>query len=290
MIDLPEHYRNQVIQDDVMVVLRNLPDGCVDMIYGDPDYNVDIKYNGHSFTSSWDEYIDWYIALAEESLRVLRPDGNLFFINYPKQNAYLRVKYLDDNAYAVHDYAWVYNTNVGHSSRRFTTAHRSILHATKDKCNRFYKDQVAQPYQNPTDVRIKERLRQGHKGRMPYSWLYFNLVKNVSRQKADHPCQIPEGLSELLIKSCTVPGDSVFVLFGGSGSEVVQARNLDRVYLTCELQRRYCDIIESRLQNEGMIVDEYRHPTQLKQRNGAEIPYALPQAHQARMIREESQT
>ena len=288
MIALPPKYSNQVIQDDVMVVLRDLPDGCVDMIYGDPDYNVDIKYDGHSFTSSWDEYIDWYIALAKESLRVLRPDGNLFFINYPKQNAYLRVKYLDDNAYAVHDYAWVYNTNVGHSSRRFTTAHRSILHATKDKGNKFYKNQVAQPYQNPTDVRIKERLRQGHKGRMPYSWLYFNLVKNVSRQKADHPCQIPEGLSELLIKSCTVPGDSIFVLFGGSGSEVVQARNLDRVYLTCEIQQRYCDIIESRLRNDGMIVDEYKHPAQLKNRNGVDLSYPSPHTQQARMIREEA--
>lgn len=288
MIALPPEYRNQVIQDDVMAVLRDLPDGCVDMIYGDPDYNVDIKYDGHSFTSSWDEYIDWYIALAKESLRVLRPDGNLFFINYPKQNAYLRVKYLDDNAYAVHDYAWVYNTNVGHSSRRFTTAHRSILHATKDKGNKFYKNQVAQPYQNPTDVRIKERLRQGHKGRMPYSWLYFNLVKNVSRQKADHPCQIPEGLSELLIKSCTVPGDSVFVLFGGSGSEVVQARNLDRVYLTCEIQQRYCDIIESRLRNDGIIVDEYKHPAQLKNRNGVDLSYPSPHTQQARMIREEA--
>ncbi len=286
MTALPEQYRNQVVHDDVMTVLRDLPDGCVDMIYGDPDYNVDIKYDGHNFTSSWDEYIGWYIDLARESLRVLRPDGNLFFINYPKQNAYLRVKYLDENAYAVHDYAWVYNTNVGHSPRRLTTAHRSILHATKDKHNRFYKDQIAHPYQNPTDPRIRERISQGHKGRMPYSWLYFNLVKNVSRQKADHPCQIPEGLSELLIKSCTVPGDSVFVLFGGSGSEVVQARNLDRVYLTCELQRRYCEIIESRLRNNGVIADEHRHPAQLKQRNGTDTPYALPHVQQTQLLRE----
>lgn len=40
--------------------------------------------------------------------------------------------------------------------------------------------------------------------------------------------------------------------------------------MTCELQGRYRDIIESRLRDEGMIVDEYRHPTQLKQRNGVE--------------------
>ena len=49
-----------------------------------------------------------------------------------------------------YDYVWVYNTNVGHTNRRFTTAHRSILHATKSRNNRFYKEQVAQPYQNPT--------------------------------------------------------------------------------------------------------------------------------------------
>ena len=267
MTVLPEKYCNRVVNDDVMAVLRDLPDGCVDMIYGDPDYNAGISYDGQTFTSSWDKYVDWYIALAAECLRVLQPDGNLFFINYPKQNSYLRVRYLDEHAYAVHDYAWVYNTNIGHTSRRFTTAHRSILHATKTKHNRFYKEQVAQPYKNPTDPRIKERIRQGHKGRMPYSWLNFNLVKNVSRQKTSHPCQIPEGLSELLIKSCTVPGDTAFILFGGSGSEVVQAKNLGLTYLTCELQASYCEIIESRLRNGGEIAPAYQHPVRLKRYN-----------------------
>ena len=266
---LPEKYRNRVVNDDVMAVLRDLPDGCVDLIYGDPDYNAGIAYDGRTFTTSWDDYVDWYIALAAECLRVLRTDGNLFFINYPRQNAYLRVKYLDEHAYSVHDYVWVYNTNVGHTSRRFTTAHRSILHATKSRRNRFYKEQVAQPYQNPTDRRIKERLRQGHKGRMPYSWLNFNLVKNVSRRKTSHPCQIPEGLSELLLKCCTLPGDTAFILFGGSGSEVVQARNLGLTYLTCEMQPQYCEIIASRLRNDGEIEPAYRHPAQLKRYNGA---------------------
>ena len=265
---VPGKYLNQVVNSDVMAVLKDLPDGCIDMIYGDPDYNAGITYDSRTFRLSWNEYVDWYISLARECLRVLRPDGNLFFINYPKQNAHLRVKFLDDNAHAVHDYVWVYNTNVGHSARKFTTAHRSILHATKSKNNRFYKDAVAQPYQNPTDARIRERIKQGHKGRMPYSWLNFNLVKNVSHQKTNHPCQIPEGLSELLIKSCTVPGDTVFVLFGGSGSEVVQTRNLGRNFLTCEIHEPYCEMIESRLRNDGRIELEHRNSTQLKRLNG----------------------
>ena len=275
MNSLPENYQNRVVNDDVMAVLRDLPDESIDMIYGDPDYNAGINYDGMTFTSSWDEYIDWYISLARECLRVLRSDGNLFFINYPKQNAYLRVKFLDENAWSVHDYVWVYNTNVGHTNRRFTTAHRSILHATKSRNNRFYKEQVAQPYKNPTDPRIKARLRQGHQGRMPYSWLNFNLVKNVSRQKTTHPCQIPEGLSELLIKSCTQPGDSAFILFGGSGSEVVQAKNFGLTYLTCEIQPHYCEIIESRLKNGGEIEMVYRHPSQLKHHDSGETGSAL---------------
>ena len=130
------------------------------------------------------------------------------------QNAYLRVKYLDENAYDVQDYAWIYNTNVGHSHRRFTTAHRSILHATKSKDNHFFKDQVAVPYQNPTDKRIMQRMADGHSGRMPYSWFYFDLVKNVSKDKTFHACQIPLGLVEMLIKSCTLEHDDMLVLFG----------------------------------------------------------------------------
>ena len=228
MQELLSKYLNTVTRDDVMNVLRELPDKSIDMVYGDPDYNVGISYHGTVFTRPWNEYIDWYIELAKESLRVLKDDGNLFFINYQKQNAYLRVKYLDDNACEVNDYAWIYNAHMGVTKRRFTPAHRSILHVTKSKSNRFYKDAVAQPYQNQGDARIKARIADGSKGRMPYSWLYYDLVKNVSKEKTSHPCQIPEGLSELLINSSTLPGDLIFVLFGGSGSEVLQAQRLKR--------------------------------------------------------------
>lgn len=110
----------------------------------------------HHIPKKWNDYIDWYISLTKECMRVLKPTGNLFMMNYPKQNAYLRVKYLDDNAYDVRDYIWVYNSNIGFSPKRFTTAHRSILHATKSKDNNFYKDNVALPYKNPTDKRIKK--------------------------------------------------------------------------------------------------------------------------------------
>lgn len=251
-------FRNKVLNDDVLKVLKQLPDGSVDMVYGDPDYNVGINYAGKNYKTKWNEYINWYIELAKESMRVLKPTGNLFMINYPKQNAHLRVKYLDDNTYDVQDYAWTYNTNVGHSPKRFTTAHRSILHCRKTKNNKFYKDQVAVPYKNPTDKRILNNLANGSKGRMPYSWFYFDLVKNVSKDKTFHACQIPLPLVEMLIISCTQDNDDVFILFGGSGSEIVLCKNLKRNFISCEIHPDYYQMILDRLDNSGKIKDEYR--------------------------------
>ena len=223
----------------------------------DPDYNVGIKYGDRSYTKTFDEYIEWYIELARESLRVLKDTGNMFLMNYPKQNAYLRVKYLDEACYQISDYVWTYNTNVGHSPKRFTTAHRSILHCRKTKDNKFYKENVAVPYKNPTDKRILNNLANGSKGRMPYDWFYFDLVKNVSKEKTFHACQIPQKLSEMLIKSCTIPDDIVLILFGGSGSEIEICKTLKRQYISSEIDEKYHRMIMDRLKN-GYIENKYK--------------------------------
>lgn len=250
-------YLNKVFLKDIMELLKELPDKSVDIVYGDPDYNVGVKYGDKTYTKAFDKYIEWYIELARESLRVLKDTGNMFLINYPKQNSNLRVKYLDSACYEVLDYVWVYNTNVGHSPYRFTTAHRSILHCRKTNHNKFYKDNVAVPYKNPTDKRILNNLANGSKGRMPYDWLYFDLVKNVSKEKTFHACQIPQKLSEILIKSCTMPKDIVLILFGGSGSEIEVCKLLGRQYISAEIDEKYYEIIIDRLK-KGRIDKKYR--------------------------------
>ena len=262
---------NKIYLMDIIDLLKKLPDKCIDMVYGDPDYNVGIKYGDKSYTTSFEEYIAWYIELAKESLRVLKDTGNLFLINYPKQNAYLRVKCLDNLCYEVLDYAWVYNTNIGHSKKRFTTAHRSILHCRKTKNNKFYKENVAVPYENPTDKRILHNIANGSKGRMPYSWFYFNLVKNVSKEKTYHACQIPQKLSEFLIRSCTLKNDIVMILFGGSGSELDVCKKLNRKYISSEIDKKYYDLIIERL-NNGYIAEKYKLPIGLNKKNENILP------------------
>lgn len=240
-----------------MDLMRQLPDKSVDVVYSDPDYNVGIKYGDKSYSVSFDRYIIWYIELAKESLRVLKDNGNAFFINYSKQNAHLRVKYLDDACYEVLDYSWVYNSNIGHSPNRFTTAHRSILHCRKTQNNRFYKNNVAVPYQNPTDKRIKQNLANGSLGRMPYDWFYFDLVKNVSKEKTFHACQIPQGLAEMLIKASTMPEDIVLIHFGGSGSEIEVCQTIKRNFIAAEIDEKYYKMIVDRLKT-GQIAPQYK--------------------------------
>lgn len=249
---------DQVYNIDVINLLKQLPDNSIDCIYADPDYNVGRKYNDRSYTKSFQEYIGWCKSWASESHRVLREDGNFFVINYPKNNAYLRTEYLDGAFYAVNEYVWVYNTNIGHSKHRFTTAHRSIMHCTKSKLNKFYKENVAQEYKNPMDKRIKELLSQGVRGRMPYSWFYFDLVKNVNMTKTFHSCQIPEGLSKTLIASCTKPGHVALVLFGGSGSEIIECKKLGVHYISAEIDQKYYRLIMKRLEAGGTVPVEDR--------------------------------
>jgi DNA modification methylase len=195
--------------------------------------------------------------IGKTIFKVLKDDGNMFLINYPKQNAYLRVKFLDSACYEVLDYVWIYNTNIGHSPKRFTTAHRSILHCGKTKDNKFYKENIAVPYKNLNDKRILNNLAKGLKGRMPYDWFYFDLVKNVSKEKTFHPCQISQKLAEMLIKSCTMPGDIVLILFGGSGSEIEVCKNLKRQYISAEIDEKYYKMIIDRLKI-GYIDEKYK--------------------------------
>ncbi len=283
------NHLNQVFLADVLELLKELPDNSVDMVYGDPDYNVGVKYGDKSYTKTFEEYIEWYIELARESLRVLKDTGNMFLMNYPKQNAYLRVKYLDGVCYEVLEYVWVYNTNVGHSPKRFTTAHRSILHCRKTKATKFYKDNVAVPYINPTDKRILKNLMNGSKGRMPYDWFYFDLVKNVSREKTFHACQIPQKLSEMLIKSCTVPSDAVLILFGGSGSEIEICKRLKRQYISAEIDEKYYKMIIDRL-NKGRIEEKYRLNIKNYEIENIQTPLTLLEEQKEYLVRKEKKT
>lgn len=254
-----EQFLNQVYLGDGMKLLKQLPDKCVDLVWSDIDYNVNYKYGidrNKNYTKPFEEYINHYIELAKQCLRICKDDGNILFMNYPKQNAYLTV-WLNQYCHDIHEYIWTYRTMMGFSNHHFTTAHRTIIHARLTENNRWYNQAVAQPYENQKDTRIKARIAEGSKGRAPYSWLYHDLVKNVSDEKSIHSCQVPQELFTTFLKASTQKEDTVLVLWAGSGGELEICKTLGRNYISAELDPDYHRMVEERLKT-GIIDSKYR--------------------------------
>ncbi len=124
---------------------------------------------------------------------------------------------------------------------------------------------------------------------MPYDWFYFDLVKNVSREKTFHACQIPQKLSEMLIKSCTQRGDIVLILFGGSGSEIEVCKVLDRQYIAAEIDEKYYKMIMDRL-NKGRIEGKYRLNMKRYEIENIQAQLTLLEEQKQYLVRKEKKT
>jgi len=66
----------------------------------------------------------------------------------------------------------------------------------------------------------------------------------------------PQKMSEMLIKSRTMPKNIVLVLFGGSDSEIEICKVLDRQYISAEIDETYYKMILDRL-SKGKIEKKY---------------------------------
>ena len=53
-----EEFRNKVFNEDVLNVLKRIPDNSLDMFYVYSDYNVFINYFGKKYTQKWNDYIN----------------------------------------------------------------------------------------------------------------------------------------------------------------------------------------------------------------------------------------
>ena len=240
---------HKIIHGDCTKRLKNLPDESVDLVVTDPPFNIGKRYKSYNDKKGKEEYIKWCESWLSECIRILKTGGALYTFNYPENNAYL-MPFLDKNLTFKRWMTWHYPTNTGMSPTNFTRTQHSILFYVKGKRPKvFNKKDIAQPYKNPTDKRIKERIRNGSKGRTPYDVFQFNIVKNVSKDKTGHPCQIPVSLLEIFVKASSNKGELVLDPFGGSFSTAHACKNLGRNSISIELDKDYCEIGEKRLNN-----------------------------------------
>ena len=257
--DLLSGYRWRVDVGDSSDVLSTMPDGCARLIVADPPYNIDYGYDGYTDNLSDDEYFQWQYGLAAEISRVLCDGGSFFYLNYPEFASRMWCAWSEDwpgeNRLVPQDIiAWVYH--VHSSGSRLRKSYRNWLWFSKgEPIGRF-----TGVYRNPKDKRVAKLIAAG-RSPVERDWWQFEQVKNVSKEKTSHPCQVPVAMLEKIVEGTTLENDLVVDIFAGSGSTGEAAVIHNRKFFGIELLPKYAEICESRISNAALRYKS-QHPMQ----------------------------
>lgn len=219
----------EIYNEDCLELLKsgNLDDKKI-CIVTDPPFNIGYHYNKYKDNLNEKEY---YEFLQE----VLTLNGFPFVvIHYPEQLYKLSFQV---GLFPEKVVSWVYNSNTAKQ-------HRDIaFFGIKPDFNK-----VKQPYKNPNDKRIKERIKQGKTGCKLYDWWNINQVKNVSKDKTNHPCQMPIEVMKNIIG--ILPDDYIILdPFMGSGTTAIACIELGKNFIGCEIDEEYYNIAKERINN-----------------------------------------
>ena len=107
-------------------------------------------------------------------------------------------------------------------------------------------EQVKQPYKNPTDKRIRERIEMGIDGGKLYDWWEINQTKNVSKKEIKHPCVMPLEVMRNIIG--ILPRDIlVYDPFCGSGTTGLACKEYGIDFVGTDIDENYCQLARDRL-------------------------------------------
>ena len=198
----------------------------------DPPYNINFKYSSKVKDNlSFSSYGQFIKTSCKKMYSNSKDKASMFIVHRPE----IISRYLIDiesTGWVLNQWiTWVYNTNTGHSNSRFTRASRVVLWFTKGKPEVNNKA-IIQPYKNPNDKRIRERIANGSKGVALYDWWEINLRKNVSKGYANWFNQLPYELVRRIVLTTTKEGDYIGDLTAGGGTLLEVGLNYNRnVYL-----------------------------------------------------------
>jgi DNA modification methylase len=198
-----------------------IPEG---LVITDPPYNQGYSYNEYKDTMSEEDYIELLSKIPTPCV----------IIHYPEETINLLPKALKVKCEQV--VCWVYNSNTGKQSRLVSWW----------GCKPDFR-KVRQEYKNLKDKRIQARIAEGKTGAKLYDWWEINQVKNVSKEKTEHPCQIPEKLIENIILTTATEGQLIIDVFAGSGTTSKVAKDLGFDSISYEIDEKYCEIIKNRV-------------------------------------------
>ena len=197
------------------------------LIVTDPPFNVGYHYNTYKDKMSEQEYLEFLN-------KVLTTNNTPYVVIHYPESLYKIALFNDDVPKRV--CSWVYNSNTAKQ-------HRDIAFFGVEPNFK----QVLQPYKNPNDKRIKKRIEEGKLGCKLYDWWNVNQVKNVSKSKTKHPCQMPLDVMKNVVG--VLPKGSIIIdPFMGSGTTGVACKELGYEFIGCEIDSEYFNIAKERIE------------------------------------------
>jgi modification methylase len=245
---------DRVIEGDCVEKMRALPEGCADLIFADPPYNLQLKGElrrpDNSKVDAVDDHWDQFSSFSEydrftrewlgEARRVLKDSGALWVIgsyhNIFRVGAILQ----DLGFWMLNDVIWrKSNPMPNFRGRRFTNAHETLIWAAKNANQKSY------TFNYEAMKALNDDLQMRSDWTLPIC-AGGERLKDEDGQKA-HSTQKPESLLYRVILSSTKQGDVVLDPFFGSGTTGAVARKLGRHFIGIERDKDYARIARSRI-------------------------------------------
>jgi len=256
----PELPLGRIIQDDCVHAMAALPEACIDMIFADPPYNLQL--GGDLFRpeggrvdavdDDWDKfdtfqtYDDFTRAWLREARRILKPNGTLWVIGSYHNIFRVGAALQDEGYWILNDIIWrKTNPMPNFRGTRFTNAHETLIWASHGEDSRYTFNYRAMKALN-------DELQ------MRSDWV-LPICAGGEREKTDgvksHPTQKPEALLYRVLLACTNKGDVVLDPFFGTGTTGAVARRLGREWIGIEREKRYVDVARARI-DSTLALDE----------------------------------
>ncbi len=210
---------NQIIADDCIKVMQEMPAASVDCVITDPPYLVNYKSrDGRGCRNDNAQDASWLTPAFAQIYRVLKPDRFLVsFYGFTKADAFLTA-WRHAGFEPIGHLVWVKS------------------YASAEKFVRYYHEQAY--------LLAKGRPRKPRLS-LPdvLEWRYTGNEL--------HPTQKPVMAILPLIMAYSEKGDIVLDPFAGSGTTAIAAQELGRRYIGIELDPLYATKAQERLRREG---------------------------------------
>ena len=243
---------DQIIVSDCIEAMNRLPERCVDLVFADPPYNLQLRQELYrpnltrvdAVDDEWDRfesfeaYDQFTTAWLTAARRVLKDTGTLWVIG-TYHNIFRIGKILQDLGFWIlNDVVWIkVNPMPNFRGVRFTNAHETLIWAQKHK---------GKPYTfNYADLKALNDDLQ-----MRSDW-YIPLCTGKERLRVNgekaHATQKPEALLTRILLATTKLGDVVLDPFLGTGTTAAVAKRLGRRWIGIERDLQYAVLAERRV-------------------------------------------